>query len=866
MLYIKLYIYISQAKPNMSMSVHLLDSMTHPPPNPFVSHSHASIKLTNPPSFSFQPSKSVAHTPRLTHLFILDQPANSTTYASILESCVCSSLGKQVHAHSMKIGFHGHEFVDTKLLQMYGRIGCLEDASKLFDKMPMRNLYSWTAILSVYVDHGFFEEAFLLFQELLYQEVQLDFFLFPVVLKICYGLDSSELGTQLHGILLKHQFVTNIYVGNALIDMYGKCGKLDDAKKVLETMHKKDLVSWNSIITACAANGMVYESLDLLQNMYQGEVKPNLVSWSAVIAGFSQNGYDEEAIQLLSKMQEAGLEPNARTLASVITTCARLRKLSLGRELHSYIIRHDAMPNDFVVNGLLDMYRRCGDMKSAFRIFSKVSRKCSASYNTMIAGYSENGNIFKAKGLFDQMEQEGIVRDRISWNSMISGYVDNFLFDGALSLFQDLLKTGIAPDSFTLGGVLTACADMASIRHGKEIHTQAIVRGLQSNSFIGGALVEMYFKCENMVAAQRAFDEVSERDVATWNALISGYARSNQIEKIQELLQRMIKDGFEPNVYTWNGILAGYVENSHYDLAMQLFTGMQSSNLRPDIYTIGIMLTACSKLVTIQRGKQVHAYSIRAGYDSDVHIGASLVDMYAKCGSIKHCLLAFNRIPKPDLVAHNAILTAYAMHGHGEEGIAHFRRMLAGKVRPDHVTFLSVLSSCVHAGSVEMGHECFYLMETYNLTPTLKHYTCMVDLLSRAGKLKEAYELMKEMPVEADPVMWSALLGGCFIHGEVALGEIAANNLIELEPNNTGNYVLLANLYASTGRWCDLAQTRQMMKDRGMQKSPGCSWIEDKDGVHVFLASDKTHKRTDEIYSTLDNLTCLIRTRHTGNF
>ncbi|KAF7816666.1 pentatricopeptide repeat-containing protein [Senna tora] len=855
----------------MSMSVQLLESMIRPPPDPLISHSHVSSKLTNPPSLSFQPSKSIHHpmpiarTPNHTHFFILDQPLNSNTYAVILDSCECHSLGKQVHAHSIKTGFHGYEFVDTKLLQMYGRTGCLEDACQLFDIMPLRNLYSWTAILSVYVDHGLFEEAFLLFQELLYQEVPLDFFLFPLVLKICHGLGALELGRQVHGILLKHQFVSNIYVGNALLDMYGKCGSLDDAKKVLESMPNKDRVSWNSIITACAANGMVHEALDLLQNMSVSDVTPNLVSWSAVIAGFAQNGYDEEAIQLLYKMQVAGMEPNARTLASVIPSCARLRKLNLGKELHSYIIRHDSMSNAFVVNGLLDMYRRCGDMDGAFKIFSRVSRKCSASYNTMIAGYSENGNILKAKVLFDQMEQEGVERDRISWNTMISGYVDNFLFDEAFSMFQNLLKKGIAPDSFTLGSVLTACADMASIRQGKEIHTQAIVRGLQSNSFIGGAFVEMYFKCEDIEAARTAFDEVSERDVATWNALISGYARCNQIEKIQELLQKMTKDGFEPNVYTWNGILAGYVENSHYDLAMQLFTEMQNSYLRPDIYTVGIIVTACSKLATIQRGKQVHAYSIRAGHDSDVHIGAALVDMYAKCGSIKYSKLAYNRISDPDLVSHNAILTAYAMHGHGEEGISHFRIMLAGKVRPDHVTFLSVLSLCVHAGSVEMGHECFYLMETHNLTPTLKHYTCMVDLLSRAGKLKEAYEVMKKMPMEADPVMWSALLGGCFIHGEVALGEIAAKNLIELEPNNTGNYVLLANLYVSTGRWYDLAQIRQMMKDRGMQKSPGCSWIEDKDGIHVFLASDKTHKRTEEIYSTLDNLTCYIKKMHACN-
>ncbi|MED6108226.1 hypothetical protein PIB30_021520 [Stylosanthes scabra] len=264
----------------------------------------------------------------------------------------------------------------------------------------------------------------------------------------------------------------------------------------------------------------------------------------------------------------------------------------------------------------------------------------------------------------------------------------------------------------------------------------------------------------------------------------------------------------------------------------------------------------------MERGKQVHAYSIRAGYDTDVYIGAALVDMYAKCGGFRYCYAVYNRISQPNLVSHNAMLTAYAMHGDWEEGIALFRRMLAGKVRPDDVTFLSVLSLCVHVGSVETGHECFRLMDTYNVISTLKHYTCMVDLLSRAGELKKAHELVNNMPMEADSVTWSALLGGCYIHGEVELGEIAAKKLIELEPHNSGNYVLLANLYASVGRWHDLGQIRQLLKQKGMQKNPGCSWIEDVDGVHVFLAGDKSHLRSSEIYYTLDNLTNFIRTKH----
>lgn len=744
--------------------------------------------------------------------------------------------------------------METKLLQVYVRCGCLNDATFMFDKMSKRNLHAWVAILSVHVDAELFKDAYFLFLELLEEEIGLDFFVFPIVFKICSGLEKLELGRQLHGIAGKSRFVENIYVGNALIDMYGKCGSLDDAKKVLQIMPEKDCVSWNSIVTACAANCMVHEALDILDRMASDKLTPNLVSWSAVLGGFSQNGYDEEVIELLFRMQEAGFEPNARTLASFLPACARLQRLNLGKEVHGYIMRHGFISNPFLLNGLVDMYRRCSDMKSAFRIFSNYSVKNTVSYNTMIVGYCEIGNVSKAKELFDQMESTCTEKDVISWNSMISGYADNLCFEEALSMFRRLLIEGFEPDSFTLGSVLNFCSDMASLRKGKEIHSHAIIRGLQTNSFAGGALVEMYSKCQDLLAAQLAFDEVGERDRTTWNALISGYSRCNQLEKVRDLLIKMTKDGFEPNVYTWNGMIAGHVENNHLDAAMELFSEMQILNLRPDIYTSGIIIQVCSRLGTIEKGKQVHAYSIRKGYDSDVFIGAALVDMHAKCGSLKHALLAYRRISIPNLVSHNAMLTAYALLGNGGEGIDFFHKILNDGNRPDHVTFLLALSSCVHAGSVEIGYECFDLMRFYNVKPTLKHYTCMVDLLSRAGQLNEAFEFIKKMPMEPDSVLWAALLGGCVIHGDVELGEVAAEKLVELEPSNTGNYVMLANLYAQAGHWNDLARTRQLIKDRGMHKSPGCSWIEDRDEIHVFLASDKSHKKVTEIHATLNNL------------
>ncbi|OIT05139.1 PREDICTED: pentatricopeptide repeat-containing protein At2g13600-like [Nicotiana attenuata] len=798
------------------------------------------------------------------HFSPLDDLVNSSTYASALESCKCPRLGKQVHAQALKNGFHGHEFVETKLLQMYGKCGCFNDAVFLFDKMRARNLYSWTALLNVYLSDGLFEEAFDCFQQVRFEDFDLEFFLFPVVVKICCGYGGIELGKQLHGTVIKYGFASNIYVGNALIDMYGKCGSLEDAKMFLSNMSERDCVSWNSVISAFAANGNLIEALEVLEKMsVEDHLAPNFISWSALVGGFSQNGYDEEAIEMLYKMRAVGFQPNAQTLASVLPACGRLQMLYLGKEIHGYLTRHQLMSNSFVVNGLIDVYRRCGDMGNAFRVFSMFSTKNDVSYNTMLVGYFENGEISKAQELFYQMQREGKWKDIVSWNSMISGYVNNFMFDEALNTFNKVMwNEEIEADTFTLGSALAACADMGFLRRGKEIHSCAIVRGLQTDAFVGGALVEMYSKCLDVNAAQKAFDEVNERDIPTWNALVSSYARSDEMVSVECILEKMKADGFDPNIYTWNSIIAGHVENARNESALQLFLDMQSSGLRPDIYTIGTVLPACSRLATLDRGKQIHAYAVRCGYDSDTHIGSALVDMYAKCGCVKHARLAYDNIKKYNLVTENAMLTAYAMHGYGEEGIDFFRRMLENGFIPNDITFLSALSSCVHAGLLETGLEFFDLMGSYNAKPTLKHYTCIVDLLSRTGKLNEALKVIKEMPLDPDTVIWGALLGGCIIHGNLEVGEIAANKLIELEPGNTGNHVMLANLYASVGRWGDLTKTRQLINERKMHKSPGCSWIEDKSEIHVFVACDTSHQRTDEIYEILDILTTQIKVEH----
>ncbi|KAJ6820270.1 KH domain-containing proteinisoform X2 [Iris pallida] len=827
-----------------------------PKPNPNL-HKQPSIPPPPPP-----PPLTATQTNQQT---LLPHSPNSSDFAVAIDSCNCPQLARQIHANAIKTAYcSSQEFLQTRLLSAYSRCSDLRDALQLFGTMPTRSVYSWAAILTACVDHALYRKALLLLNELLQTEaIALDFFVFPVVLKACGGLNDVELAKGLHGLVLKNGFVWNSYVGNALIDVYAKCALLDESFKVMRGMHARDRVSWNSMIAGLVTNGLVFEAVDLLGTMRSShEVEPNLVSWSAAIGGLAQDGHDEEALELLREMIDSGIQPNCRTLASILPSCGRLRELHIGKEIHGYIVRHGLMSNPFSVNGMIDVYRRCGDMVSALELFSRFSVRNLVSYNTMIVGYCENGELSKARAMFDRMELDGVRRDTISWNSMISGYKINGEFEEGLKVFGEMLQEdNVRADSFTVGSVLSCCAALSALGVGKEVHSYAIVRNLHSNTFVGGALVELYSRCcEDLASAESAFSDIDGRDVTTWNVLISSYARAGQLTRPQELLSSMEEDGFDPSIYTWNGLIAGYLNNGRDELALQMFSGLLTTGLRPDIYTIGMILPACSRLLSIEQGRQVHAYLIRCRYDTHVHVGAAIVDMYAKCGSVTLAELAFSRISQHNLVSLNTMLAGFATHGLVEEGIALFRRMLDDGVTPDGVTFLSVLSLCVHRGACEEGVLYFSMMEGYGIEPELKHYTSMVDLFSRAGKLDEAYRLIGAMPVEADVVVWCALLAGCVTHCNVELGEMVAERVLELEEDNAGNYVMLANLYARAGRREDLARIRRVIGERGMHKIAGCSWIEHGNQVHAFLANCScSHERMDEVYATAEALNKYMR-------
>eukprot|EP01018_Ginkgo_biloba_P019597 Gb_25048 [translate_table: standard] len=565
---------------------------------------------------------------------------------------------------------------------------------------------------------------------------------FTSLLQACVDNKALTEGKLVHAHIIHTGFKPNIYLENTLVVMYAKCGSLIDARGVLDQMQAR-----------------------------------NVVSWTAMIAAYTSHGLSEEALTLFYKMQRTGMQPNPFTLSSVLPSCANLAALEHGKEVHKEIIRSGFQSNLFLASALVDMYVKSGSVENARNVFDKMPERNVVSWNAMIAGYAQNGCIDKALDLFEKMPERTVV----SWTAMIAGYAQNGRVDEALILFQN----------------------------------------------------------------------IPEQDVVSWTTIIAGCAQNGRIDEAFELFQKMPGK----NVVSWTAMIAGFVQNEHFDEALKLFQRMQLTDVKPNADTFTSVLPACANLAALENGKTVHEDIIRRGSQFDVFVGNALVDMYAKCGRIDDACRVFDKMPKRSVISWTAMIVGYGMHGYGKEALKIFEQMQHSDMIPNHVTFLGVLSACCHAGLVDDGWHYFHCMtQYYHITPTMKHYCCMVDLLGRAGRLDEAQDFINKMPIKPDADVWVSLLGACRIHADIKLGECVAEWLFELDPRNAAPYVLLSNIYAAAGRWNDIEKVRNMMKDRKVKQKPGCSWIEVNKQVHAFLVGDRSHPQAEEIYKKLERL------------
>ncbi|XBI16413.1 hypothetical protein VPH35_058671 [Triticum aestivum] len=399
--------------------------------------------------------------------------------------------------------------------------------------------------------------------------------------------------------------------------------------------------------------------------------------------------------------------------------------------------------------------------------------------------------------------------------------------------------------------VLSACGKGNDVLLGMQLHKRVIESGVLPVLKVENALVDMYAECGEMEAAWDLFEVMQVRNIVSWTSVICGCVRLGQVDRARVLFDRMP----ERDTVSWTAMIDGYVQAGQFREALEMFREMQLSKVRADEFTMVSIVTACTQLGALETGEWARIYMNRHGIKMDTFVGNALIDMYSKCGSIERALDVFNEMHSRDKFTWTAVILGLAVNGHGLEAIDMFDRMLRAFEAPDEVTFIGVLTACTHAGLVDKGRDFFLSMTvTYRIAPNVMHYGCIIDLLGRAGKLREALETIGKMPMKPNSAIWGTLLAACRVHGNSEIGELAAERLLELEPENSMAYVLLSNLYAKSNRWGDVRWLRQLMMEKGIKKEPGCSLIEMNGTIHEFVAGDRSHPMSEEIYSKLDML------------
>lgn len=472
-------------------------------------------------------------------------------------------------------------------------------------------------------------------------------------------------------------------------------------------------------------------------------------------------------------------------LQNLLQYCARNSLIVEGKICHAQIIRGGLWIDTLTSNMLINMYCKCGLLEPARQVFDKMPERSLVSWNTMIGAYTQNGKS-----------------------------------DEALTLFVEMEREQSPMNEFTLSSVLCACAAKSAIFECKQLHAFAIKKAIDSNVYVGTALLDVYSKCNFMREASWVFESLEEKSDVTWSSMI-----------------------------------AGYVRNELYEEALRLYHRGQVVGLEQNKFTLSSIFSACAGLGALNEGNQVHAILFKAGFGANVYVASSLIDMYAKCGAITEAYAVFSDQESKNIVSWNAMISGFSKHGRCLEAMVLFEKMQQTGLFPNEVTYVSVLSACGHMGLVEEGRKYFDVMvKTHNIPQNVLHYSCLVDILGRAGLVQDAYDVIKTMPFEATAAMWGSLLASCRNFRNPELAEIAAKHLFELEPNNAGNHVLLSNIYAANKNWKKVAESRLLLKDSEAIKDRGKSWIEIKGKVHSFMVGEREHPQIDEIYLKLDRL------------
>ncbi|KAJ7531169.1 hypothetical protein O6H91_14G034900 [Diphasiastrum complanatum] len=587
-------------------------------------------------------------------------------------------------------------------------------------------------------------------------------------------------------------------------------------------------------------------SLEDAQKSFDSLVQRDVASWTTLIGGYAKHSNGEISMQLFRKMQWEGFEPNKITLLSLLNVYANPAYLEEGKLLHNNIRDKGFNLDIFLGTALIKMYSKCGSLDDAISLFHKIPNRDLVVWNTMIAAfasyaydemavqlfedmkhsgikpdkitfvslldscattealthgqlvhgfiddseykhdvavrnalikmYSKCGSLLKAQQSFDEM----LERNVISWTTIIRANAQHGLGLKSLLLFDMMQRQGVKPDKVAFVTIIDVCAQLKALEEGKRIHAQLAHYNLELDVVLGTALLNMYGKCGCLEESQKLFDKIPDHNVLCWTVMISIYASHSQGKK-----------------------------------ALQLFRQMQSKGVKADKITFVSCLEACANVTYLAEAKGIHSCIIHSGLETDILVGNALLTMYGKCGCLEDALGVFNKLPERDVISYNAIITAFAQHGHGKAAFQFFAQMQHESLKPGDITFSSMLSACSHAGLLEEG--CHYFASVNvnrDILVKLEHYGCMIDIFGRTGQLSQAEDLIRSMFPQPNEVVWMSLLNACRIHEDIERAQRAADHLLELDPDNSVPYLVLVSMFTRAGRWEDASKLKRLLMDK----------------------------------------------------
>lgn len=814
------------------------------------------------------------------------------TFVSLLKACsITANLkeGKRIHSDAVKYGCASDLFVGTSLLDMYAKCGSVDDALEVFEDLPQQDIVSWRAMLAAYAQQGLASKSFQLYERMLKAGVSPDEHVLMLVLKACTTsiesergaaidkkprrVDIVEIGKAIEAEAWKSNHGPTAKISSTLISIFGKCGSVGDAQQAFESFPHRDVVTWTAILgayvksepektwelytqmlqqegvspdgatfavalQACSMlaekeNSLVIEGHSLrTQSLQRGKIihaeacktsyglevtlcnaltsmyskcgsfmdaenvfrqlpQADSVSWNAMLGAYALQENAMKVMQSYELMLEEGVSPNHRTFASVLHACSILSnevlhvedgnragqgiRLQKGKVVHAEAWKRGCMSDVFIGSSLVSMYSKCGSIEDAEHVFNGLSVRDCVTYNAMLAAYSSSGQA-----------------------------------DKALQLYEQMLEEGRNPDAWSFVPVLQACGSLAgkeevemSLHKGKLVHAKALQTVDQLDDFVASSLISMYGQCGSIPDAERVFNGLYRPNMVSWNALLTAYAEQGQGVEALQLFRRF-----------WEGGLVS-----------------------PDDSILISTLKSCGQTGGLDLCIEIHNSIVLSGSSISLPVASALIHAYSQCAKMAEAQKVLDSLNQPDVVCWTALIAGYARQGSWETSSICYQKMCDSGVKPNGVTFLSLLSACCHAGMVSKGVEYFESMSRdYGIVAEIEHYVSLVDLFGRAGHLRRVEELLLNMPVRPNLSAWLCLLGACRKHRNVALGRWAFNCALLLQPKDAAAYSLMHSIYAQSGMWEQAREVSNLREVAGAWKKPGKSWIGHQLAVNMFVA------------------------------